>query len=183
MLAPIAAFLEPGCGFGGSCLPKDVAALVAHGADRGIEMPVLRSVLEVNRGQPAEVLRLLRKRIPDIAGLRVVVLGLTFKPDTDDLRESPAFPVIKLLLDAGAIVDAYDPLVKESNHPGLGGVQLHNSMDAALAVAQAVILVTRWPEFSELAARIGSAGTDPVVIDGRRMLNPSDFDHYEGIGR
>jgi UDPglucose 6-dehydrogenase/GDP-mannose 6-dehydrogenase len=183
VLAPIASFLEPGCGFGGSCLPKDVTALDAHGADRSVDMPLLRSVLENNRGQPHEVLNLLSRRIPSVRGARVVVLGLTFKPDTDDLRESPAFPVIRLLRDAGAHVEAYDPLIKESDHPGLHGVPLHATLDAALSGAEAVIVVTRWPEFAQLAGTLAKAGRTPVVVDGRRMLKPSDFERYEGIGR
>jgi UDPglucose 6-dehydrogenase len=183
VLASIASFLEPGCGFGGSCLPKDVTALVAHGADRGVAMPLLRAVLEVNRGQPREVMRLLKKRLPDLAGANVAVLGLTFKPDTDDLRESPAFPIIRLLKEAGARVGAYDPLVAQSSHPGLAGVVLHGTLDAALDGAQAVVLVTRWEEFSDLAARLNQAGISPVVVDGRRLLDPANFEHYEGIGR
>jgi UDPglucose 6-dehydrogenase/GDP-mannose 6-dehydrogenase len=183
VLAPIASFLEPGCGFGGSCLPKDVTALIAHGDDHGIDMPLQRAVLAINRGQPDEVMRLLRKRLPDLDGVRVLVLGLTFKPDTDDLRESPAFPVIRLLKSAGAQVEAYDPLIKTSDHPDLRAIRLHQHLEQALEGAQAVVLITRWAEFADLARRLKAGGASPVVIDGRRLLSPEQFDMYEGIGR
>ena len=181
--ASITSFLHPGCGYGGSCLPKDVAALVAHGAEQGLDLPLLRAVMRVNREQPAEVLRLLLKRLPDLRGRRVVVLGLTFKPDTDDMRESPAFPVIRLLAESGAVVEAYDPLIARSDDPRLSGVRLHADLDTAVAEAEAVVLVTKWPEFKQLGALLRSTGATPVVVDGRRFLNPPDFAMYEGIGR
>ena len=100
--ASITSFLEAGCGFGGSCLPKDITALAAQGRSLGVAMPLLTDVLEINRSQPEELLRLVRKHVPELAGTRVTVLGLAFKPDTDDLRESPAFPIIRALRSAGA---------------------------------------------------------------------------------
>jgi UDPglucose 6-dehydrogenase/GDP-mannose 6-dehydrogenase len=183
VLAPIASFLGPGCEFGGSCLPKDVTALIAHGEKHGVDMPLQRAVVAINRGQPEEVLRLLRKRLPDLHGVRAVVLGVTFKPHTDDLRESPAFPVIRLLRDAGAHVEAYDPLIQESDHPDLREIRLHETLEKALERAQALVLITRWAEFADLGPRLRARGATPVVIDGRRLLSPGQVDMYEGIGR
>lgn len=183
VLAPIASFLQPGCGFGGSCLPKDVTALIAHGTDHGVDMPLQRAVLAINRGQPEEIMRLLHKRRPDLRGVRVLVLGVTFKPDTDDLRESPAFPVLRLLKEAGARVEAYDPLIHESDHPDLKGVRLHQTLEQALDGVQVAVLITRWAEFADLGKRLRAHGATPVVIDGRRLLSPDEFDIYEGIGR
>ncbi len=181
--AGIAGFLEAGCGFGGSCLPKDVTALVAQGGDFGLEMPLLRSVLEINRTQPAELFRLATKRFTDLRGRRVAVLGLAFKPDTDDVRESPAFPVLKLFREAGARLTAYDPVARPADHEALQGVTIAASLLDAVADAEIVVLVTRWKEFDGLAAILNSRKLAPLVIDGRRTLQPGDFSAYEGIGR
>ena len=181
--APIASFLEAGCGFGGSCLPKDVTALAAQGNDRGLPMSMMRSVLEINRDQPAELVRLVRKHYPNLAGVKVTVLGLAFKPDTDDLRESPAFPVLKLLGSAGADLTAYDPIARPQGHEAMQGVKLADSFESAIAQADVVVLVTRWAEFSALADRLDRAGRKPLVVDGRRVLDPARFARYEGIGR
>ena len=183
VVAPITSFLEAGCGFGGSCLPKDVTALVAQGAALGLPMPLLRSVLEINRGQPAELLRLLQRHFPDLSGVRVAVLGIAFKPDTDDVRESPAFPVLRQLRAAGAKIVAYDPIARPAEHPDLAGVHLASDLRDAVRGAQAVVLVTRWPEFAELPEVLAELAEDPVVVDGRRMLPPDQFARYEGIGR
>lgn len=181
--AGIASFLEAGCGFGGSCLPKDVTALTAQGRDLGLEMPLLRSVLDINRSQPAELLRLVRKHFPDLRGRKVAVLGLAFKPDTDDVRESPAFPVLRALREAGAVLTAYDPVARPTGHEALQGVTLAGSLAEAVADADAVVLVTRWAEFNQLAQVLQSAGRSPLVVDGRRVLEPTAFAAYEGIGR
>ena len=181
--AAITSFLEAGCGYGGSCLPKDVTALVAQGRDHGLPMSMLSSVLEINAGQPAEVLRLVRKHVPDLNGVRVAVLGIAFKPDTDDVRESPAFPVIRLLRQQGAVVSAYDPIARPADHPALAGVQLADSMREALEGAAVVVLVTRWNEFQQLPEMLRELGSTPLVVDGRRVLEASAFRAYEGIGR
>lgn len=181
--AGIASFLEAGCGFGGSCLPKDVTALTAQGRDLGLDMPLLRSVLDINRSQPAELLRLVQKHFPDLRGRKVAVLGLAFKPDTDDVRESPAFPVLRALRGAGANLTAYDPVARPTGHEALQGVTLAGSLAEAVADADAVVLVTRWAEFSELAQVLKAAGRSPLVVDGRRVLEPAAFAAYEGIGR
>jgi UDPglucose 6-dehydrogenase len=180
--AALSSFLEAGCGFGGSCLPKDVTALVAQGADLGIQTPMLRAVLDVNRDQPEEMVRLVTKHIPDLRGVKTTVLGLAFKPDTDDIRESPAFPIIRLLRTAGADITAYDPIARPENHEGLAGVRLAQSLADALKQAQVVMLVTRWQQFERIADELAKLGLDPLVVDGRRVLNQSAFKRYEGIG-
>jgi len=181
--APITSFLEAGCGFGGSCLPKDLTAIVAQGESLGLPMPLLRTVLDINRGQPDELLRLVQAHYPDLTGLEVSVLGLAFKPDTDDLRESPAFPVIRLLRNGGARIVAYDPVARPVGHPELAGVTLASSLEEAVSTAQVVLLVTRWQDFARLADILRAKGRRPLVVDGRRVLNPGDFEVYEGIGR
>jgi UDPglucose 6-dehydrogenase len=181
--AAIASFLEAGCGFGGSCLPKDVTALIAQGNDYGLEMPLLRSVLTINKSQPHEMLKLAKKHFPNLKSKKVAVLGLAFKPDTDDVRESPAFPILKLFAAEGAQLTAYDPIARPTEHEAMRGVKLAESMSQAVADADIVVLVTRWKEFRELPSLLRAANRKPLVIDGRRILPPADFAVYEGIGR
>ncbi len=184
VVAPITAFLEAGCGFGGSCLPKDVAALAAQGREAGAAMRLLPAVLDINRSQPRRMLELLGRHFPQLDGVRVTVLGLAFKPDTDDVRESPALPIVRLLLDAGAVVTAYDPIAAGAAARELPAdrVRFAASLEQAVAGAQAVLLVTRWDEFQALHEMIGAMPAPPVVVDGRRVLDKTRFTRYEGIG-
>jgi UDPglucose 6-dehydrogenase len=181
--AGIASFLEAGCGFGGSCLPKDVTALVAQAKDHGLEMPLLRSVLQINKSQPEEMLKLAKKHYPKLVGKKVTILGLAFKPETDDVRESPAFPILKLFAAEGAQLTAYDPIARPMEHDAMRGVKLASSTSDAIGDADIVVLVTRWKEFSELPALLRARNRRPLVIDGRRILSADDVAAYEGIGR
>jgi UDPglucose 6-dehydrogenase/GDP-mannose 6-dehydrogenase len=181
--APITSFLAAGCGFGGSCLPKDVSAIVAQGRGHGLGMPLLNGVLEINREQPARVLDLVRRHYPSLQGVPVAVLGIAFKPDTDDVRESPAFPVLRQLLAAGARVTAYDPVARLPAGGEFTHVSVASSLEEAVRSAEVVILITRWKEFAELGPMLQRLGRSPVVVDGRRMLDPAAFARFEGIGR
>jgi UDPglucose 6-dehydrogenase len=181
--AGITSFLDAGCGYGGSCLPKDVTALVGQGRNLGVNMPLLASVLEINRTQPEELLRLVRNHFPSLTNVPVAVLGLAFKPDTDDVRESPAFPILRALRAAGARITAYDPISKPMDHPDMQGVQLASSMEEAVRAADVVIHVTKWAEFEKCGELLRRLGRNPLVVDGRRNLKPSDFARYEGVGR
>jgi UDPglucose 6-dehydrogenase len=182
--APIASFLEAGCGFGGSCLPKDVSALVAHGNARGVDMGLLREVMAVNRTRPQRVIASLERGLSSLQGKRVAILGLAFKPDTDDVRESPAFPIVRGLLHAGAIVSAYDPIANEPARRALGDAPVNyaDTMAEAIKDADAVVVVTRWKEFSALPALVAAMPKAPLVFDGRRMLDRRAFARYDGIG-
>jgi UDPglucose 6-dehydrogenase/GDP-mannose 6-dehydrogenase len=181
--APLAAFLMAGCGFGGSCLPKDVKALVAHAEDLGAPMPLLRAVLEVNAAQPERVLRILEKHFARLAGLRVGVLGLAFKPDTDDVRESPAIPVIRSLLDREVRVKAYDPVATEPARKVLGdSVAYAASLDECLAGVDAVVLLTRWKQFEAVPSLLGALASPPLLLDGRRQLDKRMVARYAGVG-
>ncbi len=128
-------------------------------------------------------MRLIGRHFDSLVDVPVAVLGIAFKPDTDDVRESPAFPIIRSLKAEGARVTVYDPVARPSDHPDLGGVALAGSLGEAVARAEIVVLVTRWAEFSQLAAVLDSAGRSPLVVDGRRVLDPGAFRRYEGIGR
>ena len=179
----IVSFLMAGCGFGGSCLPKDVGALVAHGRATGVPMDLLSSVLAVNSRQTSEVLRLLGKHFPSLAGVKVAVLGLSFRPDTNDMRESPAIPIVRRLVSDGAKVTAYDPAAAADAHKIFGGdLVLEASLEEAVEGVDAVVLVTRWSEFERLPELLAKTGQNPIVVDGRRMLDKASVARYEGIG-
>ena len=138
--APITSFLWPGCGYGGSCLPKDTKALSAHSAAHGRAMPLLDAVIATNLAQPAQMIDRLQRHFPSLQGLRATVLGLAFKEDTDDVRESPAIPVVKALVDGGAVVKVYDPIVRQPGQSFPAGIESAPSLSAALDGAQAVLL-------------------------------------------
>jgi len=183
--APLASFLEAGCGYGGSCLPKDVKALVAHGATLGVELPLLKAVDRINGGRAASLLALVRRHFPRLESVPVTVLGLAFKPDTDDVRETPAAPVVRSLLDEGARVTVYDPVAGGAADAlfGVGRVTVSPSLRDAIAGSSVIVLVTRWPEFAALPALIENLDPPPVVVDGRRILDRTRVARYEGIGR
>ncbi|MFI5509947.1 UDP-glucose dehydrogenase family protein [Mycobacterium sp. NPDC051804] len=182
--APLATFLYPGCGYGGSCLPKDTKALVAQGSELGVEMRVLAAVDHVNEGQPDQMLAILRRHYPSLVGLRVGVLGLAFRPGTDDMRESPAIPIIRTLLGGGAEVRAYDPVAAESATAAFAGlnVKLCQELTEAIEDVDAVLLVTRWAEFDSIPRLISHKAEPPLLIDGRRMIEPRSVPKYDGIG-
>jgi UDPglucose 6-dehydrogenase len=160
-----------------------VTALIGQGGGYQLSLPLLRSVLEINRGQIDEMLRLVSKHYPSLKDVSITILGIAFKPDTDDVRESPAFPLIGRLRAAGARVTAYDPIARPVALEALRDVSLASSLTEALDGAEIVILVTRWPEFLALPELLRTRSPPPLVVDGRRVLNPQDFSRYEGIGR
>jgi len=170
-------FLNAGLGFGGSCFPKDVSALI-HLAERMEVTPVLlRSVMDVNEQQPMKIVEILLKKVEDIKGKRVAVLGLAFKNDTDDVRESRAVPVIKELVGRGALVAAYDPKANAFMREILPEIEYCNSASDALIGADAVLVLTEWPEFGDLDKEF-ELMRSRVIIDGRRILSCRDA---EGI--
>ena len=178
----ITSFLAAGCGFGGSCLPKDVSALVAHGKSIGVDMPLLDSVLNVNRKQPGKTVELLRKHWPDLRGVRVAILGLSFKPGTSDVRESPALAIIRELLEAGAVLKAHDPVANTEAARCLPveRLQLCESLEDALQEIDAAMLITPWRIYGKLPELL--RGRNVVMIDARRWLPKASFAKYEGIG-
>jgi len=182
--APLSSFLEAGCGFGGSCLPKDVNALIAHGVKAGSPMPLLSAVIKTNRNQPGEVIRLLEKHFASLKDVRIAILGLSFKPDTDDMRESPAIPIINELLARKARLKAYDPVASHEVRKIFPAHQLplSETLEEALADVDAVVLVTRWAQFDEVPEILARVNPRAIFVDGRRMLDKRRFAHYEGIG-
>jgi UDPglucose 6-dehydrogenase/GDP-mannose 6-dehydrogenase len=177
-------YLEAGCGFGGSCFPKDVKALIVHGQDRGQPMQLLDSVIAINERQPQQVMDILKRRLPELGQARIGILGLAFKPGTDDMRESPSIPIVQALQALGTTMKAYDPIAKtEAQHLfGDQHITYTDSLEDTLTDVDAVVLLTRWPEFKGVPAMLKKIGQSPLMIDGRRMLDKADFERYEGIG-
>jgi len=177
-------YIEAGCGFGGSCFPKDVKALVAHGKKAGLAMRLLDSVIQTNDVQPQKIIEIMKKHYPSINGVKVAILGLAFKPGTDDMRESPAIPIIKGLIDENAVIKAYDPVAKEEAMKLFNNGKIDFCDDLSLTVegAEVVALLTRWDEFNILPELLKNMDPQPLLIDGRRMLNKDDITRYDGIG-
>jgi UDPglucose 6-dehydrogenase len=180
--AGISSFLWAGLGYGGSCLPKDTKALSAHSAAHGQPMPLLDAVIATNLAQPARIVSLLEKHLADLGGKKVALLGLAFKPDTDDMRESPAIGLAKLLLGKGVQVSAYDPIARETGRAALPqAVAHHESLTSVLHGVDAAVIVTSWDEFKDVP-KLLNGGKQPVIIDGRRILDPKSVTRYDGIG-
>jgi UDPglucose 6-dehydrogenase len=182
-LAPISSFLMAGCGFGGSCLPKDVNALITHGKNAGRSMELLQAVIHINERQPQEIISILKKHFPSLVGKRVAILGLAFKPDTADMRESPAIPIIKALLVEQSKIQAYDPVANREASKIFGDqITLIDSLADVIVNVDAIVLVTRWDEFRKVPELLAKASPQPLFIDGRRMLDKYEFLKYKGIG-
>jgi len=177
-------YIEAGCGFGGSCFPKDVKALISYGKQKGSPMAILDSVIAVNAEQPARLITLLKKHFPVLKGIKVAVLGYAFKPGTDDIRESPALPVTQTLLDEGAIVKGYDPIAQHEAQLFFGKdkVEFCSDLETAISRVDSIIIITRWADFQKIPYLLSNHQSQPVVIDGRRMLPPESVRFYEGIG-
>ncbi len=181
---PILEFLKAGCGFGGSCFPKDVKALIAHGKQIGKHMKILDAVIEVNQNQPSEIITLIKKYFPDLREIRIAVLGLAFKPGTDDMRESPAIPVVRDLSAQGAFIKAYDPVAMEAAQEVLGNnnITYCQSLNHAINDVDVAVLITAWDEFMQVPELFANLKAQPLLIDGRRILNKNSFRRYDGIG-
>ena len=174
-------FLNAGAGFGGSCFPKDVKALIGRARELGYDPLLLNATIRVNEEQPMRMIELLADRIQEIRGRRIAVLGLAFKNETDDIREARSIPVIGELLNRGATVAAYDPLATENMRKVFPDVLYCDSAKDALAGADACLIMTEWAEFGSLDQEFEEM-LNVVVIDGRRMVSlDSDRGVYEGI--
>jgi UDPglucose 6-dehydrogenase len=168
-------FFRSGIGFGGSCFPKDVRALIAKIEATGLDSKILKSVIEVNEDQPLRMIELLKKHLPIIKGSKIGVLGLAFKPDTEDIRESRAIVLIKKLIDDGAEVIAYDPKA-EDNFKALFPQISYAESPRDVLDADAVLIATEWKEFEDLDYK------GKLVIDGRRIERARrEAAVYEGV--
>ncbi|HMS73163.1 MAG TPA: UDP-glucose/GDP-mannose dehydrogenase family protein [Baekduia sp.] len=181
-------FLQAGLGFGGSCFPKDVTALKQLAGNTGYHFQLLNSVIEVNELQKRRVMSKLEKHLGSLVGKKIALLGLAFKPNTDDMREATSLVLSARLQAAGATVSAFDPVAEEEARKLIGNINFAESAMDAVQDADAVVLVTEWQEFIELDwAAVAGAMSGTVLIDGRNALDRSSVESaglsYEGIGR
>ena len=182
------AFLRAGIGYGGSCFPKDLKALKQLAGNTGYHFQLLTAVIEVNELQKRRVVNKLQHRLGSLADKRVALLGLAFKPDTDDMREASSLVLAARLQGEGAEVSAYDPVATDAARGLLDGVEFCGSAMDALEGVDAAVLVTEWPQFAELDwAAAAERMARPIMIDGRNfldaeLLRAAGFE-YEGIGR
>jgi UDPglucose 6-dehydrogenase len=182
------AFLKAGIGYGGSCFPKDVSALKQLAGNSGYHFQLLNSVIEVNELQKRRVIGKLTKHLGSLVGKRIALLGLAFKPHTDDMREASSLVLSARLQGEGAEVVAYDPVATGAASGLLTGTDFATSAEEALDGADGAILVTEWPEFADLDwAAMAEKMRNPVLVDGRNFLDPEAIRaagfRYEGIGR
>jgi UDPglucose 6-dehydrogenase len=181
-------FLKAGIGFGGSCFPKDTKALKQLAGNTGYHFQLLAAVIEVNELQKRRVMGKLTKHLGSLVGRKVALLGLAFKPDTDDMREASSLVLASRLQGEGATVSGYDPVAERPARELLPTVEFCESVADAVEGADAVVLVTEWPEFAELDwAELRERMATPLIVDGRNFLDPAALREagftYEGIGR
>jgi UDPglucose 6-dehydrogenase len=175
------AFLFPGVGYGGSCFPKDVKAMVKFASAKNYDFEILRAVENVNDRQKVRLLSKMKQHFGSLKGKRIAVWGLAFKPKTDDMREAPAVPLISALLDAGASVAAYDPEAMKVARTIFGArVDFKDKSYEALSGADGLAIVTEWNEFREPDwTKIKKMLKTPAIFDGRNIYNP---DQLRGLG-
>ena len=182
-------FLQAGIGWGGSCFPKDVSALIHTADDYGYEAHLLKAAVSVNHRQRVIAIEKLQQVLKILKGKTVGLLGLTFKPDTDDMRDAPALNLIEHLNRLGTKVKAYDPIVSQTGmRHGLTGVQVETDAERLADGCDALVLVTDWQQFRNLDYRkMASLMNNPVLIDGRNFLDREELQqagfYYVGIGR
>ncbi len=183
-------FLNAGAGYGGSCFPKDVKALIAIAGENGYDFKLLKDVEEVNKEAMHAVAKKVKKLLGDVKGKRVGVLGLTFKPDTDDMRDAPSRTVLPELLKDGASVVAFDPIATNANKkfPELAGLEMAKDAYDVAKNADILVVMTEWNEFKQMdVEKIKSLMKSPVVVDGRNMFDAKQMRSlgftYVGVGR
>jgi UDPglucose 6-dehydrogenase len=179
-------FLRAGIGYGGSCFPKDSLALKQLASNSGYHFQLLSAVIEVNELQKRRVIGKLKRRLGSLRGRTIALLGIAFKPNTDDMREAPSIVLAARLLAEGAEVRAWDPVADGAKLPR--GVEIAETVADAVRGADAAVIVTEWDELRNLAsAEVREAMANPLIIDGRNLLDPDETRRagfaYEGIGR
>jgi len=181
-------FLHPGPGYGGSCFPKDTRALTTVADQFGVETRIVDAVIEANERQRDAMIPKIEKLVGDISGKRIGILGLSFKPETDDMRESPAIDIIKSILDKGGTVKAFDPVAMDEAKHYLNGIEYAHDEYDAIEGADALVIVTEWNQFRALdMERVKSLLNAPKVADLRNVYEPEDMRQlgfeYIGVGR
>jgi UDPglucose 6-dehydrogenase len=181
-------FLDAGIGYGGSCFPKDVQALAHMAAVHGCHPQLLRAVMDINRDQRRQVIHKLRELLGKLDEKVIGVLGLAFKPNTDDMREAPSVELIHLMQSEGAIVQVYDPVAMVNAEHYLHDVTLCQDAFQVAQGADALVIVTEWNEFKHLSlSQLRAAMRQPIIVDGRNIYDPEEMRElgfvYRGMGR
>jgi UDPglucose 6-dehydrogenase len=181
-------FLRAGIGYGGSCFPKDASALKQIAANSGYHFQLLTAVIEVNKLQKRRVIQKLQTHLGQLRGRKVALLGLAFKPHTNDMRGAPSLVLAPRLITEGAIVRCWDPVALEEAQALLAGVEFSDSVLEAVEDADAAVVVTEWPELRDLASpEVRQAMRTPLILDGRNLLDPAAVRAagfvYESVGR
>lgn len=184
----VRSMLYPGVGYGGSCFPKDVLALIKIAQEVGYDFKLLKAVDEINQDQPKRFVKKIQELAIDLKGKTVAVLGLSFKPNTNDLREAPSLKIIKELQSLGCRIKVYDPVAMEEAKKVLKEVEFCEDSYKAAEGADALAIVTEWSEFTELdLGRLKKLLSNPIIIDGRNVLDPKVVEaegfQYRGVGR
>lgn len=176
-------FLGAGVGFGGSCFPKDVNAIIAFAKSQGYNPRLFNAVLGINDDQALHAVELLQEEIPDLTDNRITLLGLSFKPGTDDMRYAPSIRIAKHLLEQGATVIGYDPVAEESAEKVLGSSILYaEKIQDALKDADAAIVVTEWDDIASIKAEdFKKYMKSPIIIDGRRIYDPPTYKNHVNL--
>ena len=181
-------FLHPGPGYGGSCFPKDTRALTTVADQFGVETRIVDAVIEANERQRDAMIPKIEKLVGDLNGKKIGILGLSFKPETDDMRESPAIDIIAQLLKRGATVKAYDPVAMEESRHFIDGIEYATDEYDAITGADALIILTEWNQFRALdLEKVKSLLKSPKIADLRNIYEPKDMRElgfeYVGVGR
>ena len=181
-------FLRAGIGYGGSCFPKDALALKQLAANSGYHFQLLSAVIEVNELQKRRVVQKLQAHLGALRGRTMAILGVSFKPNTNDMREAPSLVLAPRLLAEGAVVRVWDPVALPAARTLLGRVEFAETLMEAVEDADAALIVTEWPELRELVSpAVQQAMRTPLIVDGRNMLDPTEVQAggfiYESIGR
>lgn len=188
-------FLYPGVGYGGSCLPKDVLAFIAIGRHFDYELDLLKAVDQINSSQIENFVNKIKDALGakedmgrSLEGKTLAILGLAFKPNTDDMRDAPSVKIINHLLDLGAKIKAYDPQAVESARKVIKNIQFAENIEEAISGADAMVIVTEWPQFTQIdLAAAKKLLNSPIVIDGRNCLDKEKVQKagfkYFGVGR
>jgi len=182
-------FLHAGPGYGGSCFPKDTLALLKTAELAGVDQRIVRTTVEVNEDRKEQMVERVAGALDgEVSGKRIGVLGLAFKPNTDDMREAPSIPIVKALVERGAKVSAYDPVAREQAEKIFSGVEFANDAYAAADGADALVIVTEWDEFRALdLERVAASLKGKILVDLRNVYDPSEAEEFglrfHGVGR
>ncbi|MEK9207557.1 MAG: nucleotide sugar dehydrogenase, partial [Patescibacteria group bacterium] len=181
-------FLYPGVGYGGSCFPKDVKALISIASDHDYDFSLLDQVEEINKQAKRDIVRKARKVLDDMRGKKIAVYGLSFKPDTDDMRDAPSIDIIELLKQEGVSITAYDPQASKNAQKVIKDVEFSSDMYEAVKGADLLLILTDWNEFKEAdLEKIKGLMKTPNIIDGRNIYDPEKTKalgfSYIGVGR